>query len=170
MITQLSSLARSECLIRCDSMTTVADLLAARPEHELRELLDKTAAQLKRLEVEIEQLQDALARQARRSGRGRAGGGRSNIRERVFEILERAPGPLTPKQILAAMGEDTPRREALYNTLSRMASEREGLLVRADGAYKLAGRDVAPSGDVSNPDQNGGGGPLSMASHVPEAS
>lgn len=147
-------------------MIAVVDVLAARPEHELRALREQTAAQLKRLEVELEQLDDALARQTRRSGRA-SGGGRSHTRERVLEVLEEAPGPLMPKHILAAMGEAAPRREALYNTLSRMVSD--GVLERDEGEYKLAGRDAAGSGDVSNPDQNGGGGPLLMAPHVPSA-
>lgn len=141
------------CVLQCDSVpavsTLLVDLLAARPEHELRKMRDKAAAQVKRLEVEIEQLDEALARQARRSARA-SGTARSDTRQRVLDVIRDHGEPMTPSQVIAALnaqGTPTPKSGAIHNMMGRLVHE--GDLVREAGQYDLPGRSDVPDINVA---------------------
>jgi hypothetical protein len=175
MITQLSSLTHTPHPdLTCDSVqrmsTMVVDLLAARPEDELREMLDKAAAQLRRLEVEVEQLEEALARQVRRSARA-GGSARSDTRQRVLETIRDHGGPMSPSQVIAALNAQdapTPKSGAIHNMMGRLV--REGDLVREGGQYDLPGRNGVPIDEVPFvPDENGTDGSPSTTPPFQEA-
>lgn len=144
----------------------VAALLAERPAHELLESRAKAQAELARLTVEVEQIDQALAKQAqqqaRRPGtRGRRKGASGGTRERVIQVVRAAPGDtISPAQIIAAMRADgsSVSSGAIRNMIRRLVEEGDIDKVR-EGVYKLASRNGS-SPPNPGPTEIEGHGPL----------
>jgi hypothetical protein len=123
----------------------VVDLLAQRPEAELRAKREEAELTVQRLQVEIQQLDEALARVARRAGRTAQGGLKTDTRRRVLQIVGDHGGPVSPAEVieqLHAQDLPTPKNGAIHNMIGRLA--RDGVLARVgDGLYDLPGRNGA---------------------------
>jgi hypothetical protein len=145
----------------------VVSLLAQRPAHELQESRDKARAEVARLTVEIEQIDQALAkqgqRQSRRSGpRGRRKGVSGGTRERVLDAVRSAPeDTITPAQIIAAVREGGAivGAPAIRNMIRRLMDDDEIVRIR-EGVYKLASRNGSSVESNSGPTENGNRVPL----------
>lgn len=141
----------------------VSELLAERPAEELRELRGRADAALRRLQVEIEQIDEAIQAQAKRANmatrakrnkmpRGRA----SNTREAVLGVLEVMKGePIKPVDIhrsIASGGGPTPSLGSIHNMLGNLV-EANVVTRLGEGYYKLAS-------------SNGSGGESSSEAHI----
>jgi hypothetical protein len=108
------------------------DLLAEQSEDALRRMREDVRAELARLTVEAEQIDQALARKNRRA---RTGGGRLS-REQVFDLVMAARNPLTAAEVHQAINEAGIHvsLNAVRNHLTRL--EEDGRLLRtAGGAF-----------------------------------
>jgi uncharacterized protein (DUF3084 family) len=138
---------------------TVSDLLAEQPEGSLRTMLHAAQAELKRaqdesarLEVEVQQIQQALAKQGRQTG------GRSTLtRDQVLAAARATEPPFTAAEVQATL--ETAGHSATVNAtrnhLNRLV-EREELLRHDDGRYVAAfyagaHEDAAPLSDDEIP-------------------
>ena len=104
----------------------LVDLLASRPEAELLELREKAVAKLSRDQVELEQIEEALAKQARRAGRqsGAVGRRSGNTRGRVLDVVTRSARPVSPSEVIAVLEDEdvpTPSRGAIHNMLADLS-------------------------------------------------
>lgn len=121
-----------------------------------------------RLRVELQQVEDALARQARRPARsqrssGQMDGKAGNTRQRIVAVLHDASEPMTPSEILAALKRDGPERSrgAVHNMLARLVDSGQ-IAKLGEGRYELASRSNALAGEALVPSENGNGTALSM--------
>jgi hypothetical protein len=125
---------------------SVVDLLAEQSEDSLRQMKDSIAAELARLSVEAEQIDQALARKNRKS---RTGGGRLT-RDQVLDVLARADGFKTTAEVQAQIeAEGVPASvNAVRNHLTRLVQE--GRLSRdTDGRFGIP-PFVGPEGGVAS--------------------
>lgn len=119
-----------------------------------------------RIGLELEQVSEALGRQARRSGaRSTQRGGRPTARpgstqRRILDAVEQLGGGVTPADIISEMADHgpTPTRGSIHTTIGRLL--KMGLLVKPNGAepyYELAPRDDSGSEASTGATENGGG-------------
>jgi hypothetical protein len=123
---------------------TVIDVLASRPRGELSRLRDallarqaNSAARLRRIEVEMAQLDEA-----RRLQRGHVQG---SVIALVREYVLAAGRPVRPAEVMDAIRERVYASDsAVYNALSRLAGA--GTLVRGPQGYLGAATERNPGG------------------------
>jgi hypothetical protein len=122
---------------------------------------EKARTDLARLTVELEQVEAALALQARaaKPHRSRSGRKQGNTRKRVLDIVASGDGPMSPAQIRQVMTEQGKALSGggLYTLIKRLVDEGE-LRKIADGQYTLPTPNET---DSTGPTQNGARGPLS---------
>jgi hypothetical protein len=149
----------------------VVSLLAERPEHELRATQDKARAEVERLQVEIELIEQALQRQTRRTPRvSRSTTDGSSTRARVLDVFRaRADEVVSPANVIAALREDnvTVSSGAIRNMIRRLVDDHEIEKLR-EGAYKLASRNGANPDAEPGLSENGAGEPPSTATQPQE--
>ncbi len=142
--------------------------LAKQSPVELANDREKKQAALARLTVEIEQVDAAIALQAREAKppRTRSGRKQGNSRKRVLDIVASSDGPVSPAQIKHAMAEHgkTLSGGGLYQLIKRLVEDGE-LHKIADGEYTLPARN---GDDPSGPTENGASARLSSAVAAPE--
>src|SRR5262245_34054588 len=118
---------------------SVSDLLAEQPEEALRAMRDAVARELNRLTLEAEQIDEALAKHARRS---RSGGRRSDriTREQVLEVVRATNRAMTTAEVhdaLVSQGlEASPN--SIRNHLARLVDQNEALVRLPDGRFAPA--------------------------------
>jgi hypothetical protein len=127
----------------------VVQLLAQRPEEELQKLRDTASAELARLEVEIEQLDEALGKKTRRRSsrqttRSRASRSKGNTKKLVEGMFRANPGEIfTPAGVRDALedqGTPPSSSSAVYNAFGRL--KQAGVIVPlGEGEYQLASRN-----------------------------
>jgi hypothetical protein len=152
----------------------VVSLLAERPEHELQAIREKARAEVERLQVEIDQIDQALAKQqqaARRTPRrGRRSSASGGTRERVLGAVAAADGDtISPAEIIAALRSEgsTVTSGAIRNMIRRLMDEGEIVRIR-EGAYKTTSQNGSAEEPNLGPTENEGGEPLSPATHPQE--
>jgi hypothetical protein len=141
----------------------IVTLLAERPTEELEALRQKAHAERARVEVELQQFEEALALKARRGPRqtrttaAKPGG----TRKRVLDAVASSPDPISPAQVIAKLREagSSPSGGAIHNMLARLIEAGDVAKV-ADGQYTLASRN-GTSNDAEGPSRNGTTEPLS---------
>jgi len=124
----------------------VVDLLAQQPEEELLALRAEAERAVQRLQVEIEQIDEALARVGRRrTARDSQGGPKTSTRRRVMDVIGEGGRAMSPAEVIEALNAQnlpTPKSGAIHNMIGRLA--REGDLAKVgDGLYDLPGRSGA---------------------------
>jgi hypothetical protein len=147
----------------------VVSLLAERPEYELRTIHEEARAEVRRLQVEIEQIEQALAKQAQRqarraprpSRRKTASGG---TRERVLQAVRNADDTISAAEVIATLhaGGSSVTSGAIRNMIRRLVDDGEIVRIGA-GAYKLTSRNGSSAESNAGPTENGTGQPLSAA-------
>lgn len=131
----------------------IVELLAERPEADLKRLRDRYIAQKRRIDVEIEQVDEALAKQSRRRGSrtaARANGSYApgSTRELVLKAL-RERGASTPAEIRAGFEQEGRSAKSVYNMLKTLMDK--GEIVRVDdGVYELASDNGSHAGEPSS--------------------
>jgi hypothetical protein len=154
----------------------IVSLLAQRPESELREIREKARAEVARLHVEIEQIEQALAKQAQHQARRSARPNRrkstsGGTRERVLTVVGAATEDTTsPAQIVAAVRAQgvTVSSAAIRNMIRRLVDEGEIVRIR-EGAYKLTSRNGSASQESdAERSENGTAEPLLTAATAQE--
>ena len=144
----------------------IISLLAERPEDELRKLQREIQQELARLEVEAQQVEQALARKTRRSPsrstrRAPKAGG---TRKRLLDAVAAHDGPISPSEIIDALRQQgvTVSAGSIHNMIGRLT--RGGELTRvAEGQYTLASQDNSEPEASVEPSSNGEAPPLSLA-------
>ena len=151
---------------------TLSSLLAERPESELRKMLagaqatrDRLEADIARVGVEVQLIEEALAKQTRRGSRSASrgtGSTRRGTRDLVLDAFaETVPGPSSPAQIVQAAHAQgaTVTGGAIRNMIGRLVDE--GLIDRVgEGEYNLASRNGVHPDAPSGPSENEAGDPL----------
>lgn len=113
----------------------IVDLLAEQSEEALRLMRDTAKAELARLTVEVEQIEEALARKTRKQ---RTGGGRLS-RQQVFNIVWMSGRPVTAAEVreeIATQGV-TVTLNAVRNHLNRLVDDDRRLMRYADGRFGM---------------------------------
>lgn len=147
----------------------IVKILAERPEAELRATQAQARAAIVELQVEVDQIDQALriqAQQARRSSRpARKANHGGDTRESVLNALRDAePGTTSPAAIVAAVKAEgsSVTAGAIRNMIRRLVDEGEAERV-SEGVYKLASRMRVQSDAFAEPTENGEGPPSSLA-------
>lgn len=145
-------------MITCALMahSSIVDLLAQRSEQELQQLREQAVAQQERLQVEIVQLDEALAKQNRKrasrpSSRGATGG---TTRERVLRAISKLE-TASPSDIVvhsAKEGRPLPKG-SVYNMLRTLLDKGDIERV-SDGVYALSDGETATT-QLPGPSANG---------------
>lgn len=157
-----------------DMSQYVVSLLAERPEYELREIRGQARAEVDRLLVEIDQIDQALAKQAQQAARRtprstRRASASGGTREMVLNALGAAGDDTTsPAQVIAALrnGGSTVQSGAIRNMIRRLVDE--GEIVRVgEGAYKLPSRNGS-SAESDSGAENGASEPPLTATQPQE--
>lgn len=151
----------------------IVELLAERPEGDLRDLRARYIAQRQRVDVEIEQIDEALTKQAKRRG-GKAASARQNgsrpvgsTRELILGAL-REKGRSSPAELRAGFEQEGRSAKSIYNMLRTLTLEGEVVRV-ADGLYELASDNGSRAGEPSSGATSvgsggmGGDAPLAVA-------
>jgi hypothetical protein len=129
----------------------VVDLLAEQSEEALKQMRESVQAELARLTVEIQQIDQALAKKSRRS---RTGGGKLS-RDQVVELVVRAGRPLTPAEVRDLVAEQgiTASLNAVRNHLLR--AEHDGILARfPEGRFGQRPNVFVPLTPEPEPDES----------------
>ena len=154
----------------------VVSLLAQRPEHELREIHQKAHAEVERLKLEIELIEQAIAKQAQQAARRaprpsrRRASASGGTRERVLNAVGAGNGDtVSPAQIIAALRSDgsSVTAGAIRNMIRRLVDEGEVVRIR-EGVYKLASRNGSSAESNAGPTENGTTEPLLTATEAQE--
>ncbi len=153
---------------------TVVSLLAERPEAELRKMLGRTQTELARLrgevaraQVEVDQVEQALARQSRQTGPSRGG----ETREQVLDAFRSAPDIARPAGIIDTLHAAgvTVKAGAIRNMIRRLVDE--GMVEQLGGGqYRLASRNDAQPDARTGPHENEAVGSLLTTTGPQEAS
>lgn len=138
----------------------VVTLLAERPEDELRDLRKKAQMELARVQVEVEQIDEALARKRRGSGarqgrrpRGTRSGNTVKLVENVFRSQPETE--MSPSEVMGRLedlGTPPSSTSAVYNAVRRL-QERGTIMKVDDGLYRLASRNGPPREGRVGPDE-----------------
>jgi hypothetical protein len=113
---------------------SVVDLLAEQPEEALRAMRERAAVELARLSVEVRQIDEAIAKKARKS---RASGSKRLTREQVLDAVIRADRPVTAAEVyelLSAEGVAT-TPNSVRNHLLRLVELHGALEKTGEGNY-----------------------------------
>lgn len=160
--------------------STVASFLARLDEAELRTMQSaleadgaRVDAERARINVELEQIGEALARQSRPAAKSK--GGRRPTRQgatqkRILDAVARLPQPVSPAQIIAEMESHGPagNRGTIHNAIGRLV--KTGRLDKPGvGQYQLASRNGSTGESHAGPSENGTGEPLLPAAQSQEA-
>lgn len=151
--------------------STVVSLLARLDEAELRKMQSaleadgaRVDAERARINVELDQVREALARRARPVAKGRNPGRRparrpGETQQRILDAVARLPQPVSPAQVIANMEEHgvTGNRGTIHNAIGRLV--KTGQLVRlGEGQYKLASTNgSSPESSVKATSSGDGG-------------
>jgi hypothetical protein len=141
------------------SDSQIVDLLAALPTEELETLRNKTKSTRDRADVELQQIEEALARRSPVASRALG-----STRKRVLAFIAQR-GPARPADVHAGLREEggAPSGGAIHNMLGRLV--KEGDLERVgDGYYKVASRNGSGSEEIEGTE------PLSTATDPQQAS
>lgn len=139
---------------------SVIDLLRDQPEETLLAMRSAIQEELARLQVELGQVDTALARRPRRSARpvkatvyGGSNGRRAVLtRQMLFEFVKELGRPVSPPEVMRAYAERgvTVSSNSVRNSLARLV-EIDGLLVRIeDGRYTPADQAAAANRTEAN--------------------
>jgi hypothetical protein len=139
----------------------IVTLLAERPTEELEALREKAYSERARVNVELQQFDEALAFKARRSPPRSTS--RSNARparpgatqKRILAAVTKVDGPVSPAQIIAEMQSHgaTPSAGSIHNTIGRLV--KNGLLTKLGaGQYQLASRNGSSAESNAGPTEN----------------
>lgn len=145
------------CYAAAMATSPIVSLLSGRPQDELEALKkkmqterQKLADEAARLEVELQQVEDALARQARRQSSSKAASaGSTPVWQLVLDFLRQHQGPATPADVNAALraqgykGSDS----AIYNSFKRLVDMHE-ILRMGDGIYEAPTPQPSDNGAV----------------------
>ena len=152
----------------------IVKVLAERPQAELRATQAEARARIVELQVEVDQIDQALhiqSQQARRTSRPARKPSRSgDTREGVLSAIGAAgDGTISPSQIVATVqaAGSTVTAGAIRNMIRRLVDEREVDKVR-DGEYRLASRNGSTGESHAGPTENGASQPLSTAGQPQE--
>jgi hypothetical protein len=142
----------------------IVSMLSQRPAPELEGMRDKMQtdisrlqADIDRLHVEMGQIEDALALQARRDARKSRGTlHRDSAGARILAVLSEHAEPLAPAAIIAQLeqADDAPTRGTVHTTLGRLVTKGDVEKV-GQGLYAIADRENS----ISEPTENGTGEP-----------
>jgi hypothetical protein len=144
------------------SDSLIVDLLAERPAADLKTQREQKIAQRRRIDVEVEQIDEALARQAkRRAGKApvRPSGLRRETTRQLVLRTVREHGRCSPVQIRARLKLEGRSDKTVYNMLKTLVEE--GAIVRVStGVYELAssngsGRESFSEAPSSGPGSTG---------------
>jgi hypothetical protein len=156
------------CAITLRVPSLIVSLLAERPTEELEALRDKARLEQARVEVELQQFQEALALKMRRAPRPAQRDGRparpGATQKRILDAVTGSDRPVSPAEIIAEMESHgtTPSKGSIHNTIGRLV--KNGLLVRlGEGQYQLASRNGAVPDAEPGFSENGAGEPPSTA-------
>lgn len=147
------------------TLKSVVDLLAEQQEPVLLQMRDSFRSDLARIQVELQQVEQALAKKARRGGRTPTGdrsdgdGSRRLTRWQVFEVLQAQGRPMSPaevKEALVAQGHTGLNTAQVRNHLTRLADKNKTVMRLSDLTY------VVPSSNGTTP-KNETDEPLSRA-------
>jgi hypothetical protein len=152
----------------------IVSLLSERPTDELTRARDKMRAEVARLTVELEQVEEALARAARKGGKtpkrtAKAG----TARAQVLDYFRRNDRPLSPAEVYGALRLEgfAGSKSAIYNAFGKLHADGEIAKVN-DGQYVLASRlairNATASDGPAELSKNGEGRPLSTVSQPQE--
>lgn len=139
----------------------IVDLLAERPTHELERMREQARETASRLQVEMDQIEEALAKQARskqvrRPSRQGTGSGSTGAKAKILEMLSTSAQPLSPAEIergLAGAGIKT-TRGAIHTALGR--AMKAGQVKRvAEGRYTAASSGGDSRAATTGHNQNG---------------
>jgi hypothetical protein len=156
----------------------VVTLLAERSPAELENLHGSLRAELTRLDVEMRQVEEAIALQGRqsRSRRPRSTttghrrpGKPSNTRQRIHDIFAAATeaiGQAYVKREMAKQDEPMPKGGSIYSMMARMTEEGE-LVKISHGLYMLVDR-VGTDATDHGPTENGASASLSRGPLAPQ--
>jgi|SRR5581483_12131219 len=119
-------------------LRSVTDLLSEQSEETLLRMQESVEAELARLSVEAQQIEQALAKQARRQ---RSNGRGTLSKEQVFEVVERLGNPVTATEVHSLLkngqGIDV-SLNAVRNHLNRLVDKWHWLVRDDDGRYAPA--------------------------------
>jgi hypothetical protein len=163
------------------STSPIVSLLAARPNEELDGLRARTQAEITkldeqrtRLQLELAQIEEAIARQGRQRGpRGRprrvpAETARKSstgptARQRVVSLLRETDVALSPSEIYSRLTDRgyAGSSSAIHNSLMKLA--RDGTVKRDEGMYEIASQNGAGIDATAGPTETEHHEPPSMA-------
>lgn len=162
--------------------STVVALLARLDEAELRKMqsaLEADGARVDgeraRINVELEQIGEALARQSRPAAKSRSAGRRPTrpgaTQKRILDAVARLPQPVSPAEIIAEMEAHgaAGNRGTIHNAIGRLV--KIGELDKVDvGQYQLASRNGSSGESHAGSSENGANQPRSTADVFQETS
>jgi hypothetical protein len=164
-----ASHALGPCAITPRMASLIVTLLAERPTEELEALRDKARAERARVDVELQQFEEALALKARRSPRptSRTPGRSARpgaTQKRIIDAVASFERAVSPAEIIAEMESHgaTPSKGSIHNTIGRLV--KNGVLTRlGEGQYQLASRNGSSAESRPGPTENEATEPLSTA-------
>jgi hypothetical protein len=125
----------------------IVTLLSSRPSGELESLRkrmkserEKLTEEIARIDIELRQVNDALARQTRRKpAKGARAAAAPPAWVRVLQVIESADGPVSPADAAAALQQSGYKgtKSAIYNAFKRL-SDAGKIEKVGDGLYKFA--------------------------------
>lgn len=161
--------------------STVASFLARLDEAELRTMQSaleadgaRVDAERARINVELEQIGEALARKSRPAPKSKSAGRRTPrpgaTQKRILDAVARLPQPVSPAEIITEMESHGPagNRGTIHNAIGRLV--KTGALDKPDvGQYQLASRNGSSGESHAGPSENGTGEPPFTATRSQEA-
>ena len=121
---------------------SLTDLLAEQPPEQLETMLETARKELARLSLEVQLIEQALARHSRknRGGRRTRAGGDRITRDQVFEAVEGAGEPVTPSDVVEALAARglTATPNAVRNHLLRLVQQNQWLIRLDDGRFAVS--------------------------------
>ena len=146
--------------VLCVSASLIVQLLAQRPTPELQRARDQMRADISRLTVELEQVEEALTRQSRRTPRSaRLPAQPGGTKKHILDVVDAHSEPLLAAAIHEALEQEgfTGSRGTVHTTLGRLVNA--GTLEKIGEAgslrYQRPSRNGASAAASSGPAKNG---------------
>jgi len=161
--------------------STIASFLARLDEAELRTMQSaleadgaRVDAERARINVELEQIGEALARKSRPAPKSKSAGRRTPrpgaTQQRILDAVARLPQPMSPAEIISEMEKahgTAGNRGTIHNAIGRLV--KIGELNKLDvGQYQLASRNGSSAESDTEPAENGASEPPFTAAQPQE--